>query len=970
MRRLIDSTIGRCACALVLVMSTQTLGGTVSWDGGGDGTSWMDPLNWSGDTLPAAGDDVMIPPGGAGFVELAGFGTTSINSLECARSLHLEQQSTLEIAASSTITGELEIAGGTLMVPSALAVESFVFAGGTINGDGTLTVANGAAISGPSLMFVDVVLLLEGASTWDGGQIRVSGVNQIVVAPGATLDVETDAVLWWQSGSPGTLSVQGTLRKTAGAITDVRVPVELAAGGTIEIAQDLAMLFSQGGAYAGSIEGPGSLELTGLLHDFAAGSSLLCGSVRNAAPVDLHGLVDVESTRIESGTLHIRPGASIVSLGEPVEMVNGTFDDTSGDVLQIETLAWSSGTIIGNSEMTVVDVETGAGGALKFLHRDLRVTGTFDWAGGQIRVSEPSSLIIDTDGTLDVHGDFTLWWQTVGPGTLVNNGTVRKASGSSSLNIWVDAAGSGEWLVETGTLVMSEEANIAGAISGESLQLTGFHLNKVFGSSSQITTSLLEIESQVLLQGTTSPDALVIGNNANAEFVSGSEVVIASWLQTGGIVGGPDTIRVTGDFEWRQGTINGPGQLLLEGPSLFTTASLKLTDRDIDIAGTATWDGGGLRVSEPATLRVLPGGTLDIESEQALWWQVGAPGTLVNQGMVRRMGLGTTPVRIPVLNNGELHVESGTLRIEEPLLNLDKGTLQNGTYRVEGTLEVMDAAVETLDATLSLEGPDALFTDLVFSSALEPLAMITDDGVLAVTNGATTTTNSALEVHGTVAVGSGSTLDTGGDVVQLDGSIRVDGTLTPGGGVVDVLGGGLFGNGVVAGELHNAAAVGVGASAGSLTVLADYVQETEGVLFIELGGAEPVVEHDLLQVGGDAQLGGTLVLTLIDGYLPPLTQQFTILETDPGDVLDFFEFVDCADLYLVGYEDDFVTVEVVSEPKTGDVNCDGVVDVLDLVALILVWGECPAPPVTCPADIDGNGVVDVSDLVLVIVNWG
>ncbi len=52
--------------------------------------------------------------------------------------------------------------------------------------------------------------------------------------------------------------------------------------------------------------------------------------------------------------------------------------------------------------------------------------------------------------------------------------------------------------------------------------------------------------------------------------------------------------------------------------------------------------------------------------------------------------------------------------------------------------------------------------------------------------------------------------------------------------------------------------------------------------------------------------------------------------------------------------------------KPGDVNGDGVVDVLDLLEVLGAWGDC----VGCPADLDGNGVVDVLDLLIVLGNWG
>ncbi len=53
-----------------------------------------------------------------------------------------------------------------------------------------------------------------------------------------------------------------------------------------------------------------------------------------------------------------------------------------------------------------------------------------------------------------------------------------------------------------------------------------------------------------------------------------------------------------------------------------------------------------------------------------------------------------------------------------------------------------------------------------------------------------------------------------------------------------------------------------------------------------------------------------------------------------------------------------------------DVNGDGTVDVLDLIAVIGAWGACPDFPQLCPADIDGNGAVDTTDLVEVLVSWG
>jgi hypothetical protein len=65
---------------------------------------------------------------------------------------------------------------------------------------------------------------------------------------------------------------------------------------------------------------------------------------------------------------------------------------------------------------------------------------------------------------------------------------------------------------------------------------------------------------------------------------------------------------------------------------------------------------------------------------------------------------------------------------------------------------------------------------------------------------------------------------------------------------------------------------------------------------------------------------------------------------------------------------------IVPQCGVGDVTCDGVVNVNDLLAVINAWGPCPVPPATCPADVaphpGGDGMVNVNDLLLVINNWG
>jgi hypothetical protein len=50
-----------------------------------------------------------------------------------------------------------------------------------------------------------------------------------------------------------------------------------------------------------------------------------------------------------------------------------------------------------------------------------------------------------------------------------------------------------------------------------------------------------------------------------------------------------------------------------------------------------------------------------------------------------------------------------------------------------------------------------------------------------------------------------------------------------------------------------------------------------------------------------------------------------------------------------------------------DVNGDGTVDVVDLLALLPAWGPCGGP---CPEDINGDGIVNVLDLLELLAAWG
>ena len=67
-----------------------------------------------------------------------------------------------------------------------------------------------------------------------------------------------------------------------------------------------------------------------------------------------------------------------------------------------------------------------------------------------------------------------------------------------------------------------------------------------------------------------------------------------------------------------------------------------------------------------------------------------------------------------------------------------------------------------------------------------------------------------------------------------------------------------------------------------------------------------------------------------------------------------------------GIESIFDYLDTHTKPATtclGDLSGDGVVDVLDLLDLLAVFG-------TAEGDLDGDGVTAVSDLLLLLAAWG
>lgn len=136
---------------------------------------------------------------------------------------------------------------------------------------------------------------------------------------------------------------------------------------------------------------------------------------------------------------------------------------------------------------------------------------------------------------------------------------------------------------------------------------------------------------------------------------------------------------------------------------------------------------------------------------------------------------------------------------------------------------------------------------------------MTNPGTLHVRSG-TLEVNGLATNAGALTIDAGTTFSTAGNPLLNQGGVRGNGMLQLGGAA-----------------LTNEALVAPGASPGTLLIDGDFVQTPAGILAIELGGTNPGVTHDLLQITGNAVLDGILNVTNVGTFVPAAGDNFAFM---------------------------------------------------------------------------------------------
>jgi hypothetical protein len=312
------------------------------------------------------------------------------------------------------------------------------------------------------------------------------------------------------------------------------------------------------------------------------------------------------------------------------------------------------------------------------------------------------------------------------------------------------------------------------------------------------------------------------------------------------------TVEKNSELSWT-GSIGQAGQIQLNGGSLNGTQ----LNNNGDISGFGAINNPvfenlmNLTVTE--NVFNINSATTSFTSDSNVVIESGAELVLVNS---------------PSQQLGSIHLNGGIL---SGALLVNGGDI-SGFGTISNSVLVNQDGIEASDAKLTINSPTALFT-----------------------NSSVTTITSELELGGTVTFQSLATVSgIGSLIIGSSGSLLTDGD-------------GMFGV-----SITNQGALAPGSSPAVITTTGNYTQVSGGIFEVEIGSTGPT-EFDRIIVGGVAQLGGVLDVSLIDGFVPQLGQTFDILESTL--VNGEFEFEDFpifnGHTFEATYELDRVILEVV-----------------------------------------------------------
>jgi hypothetical protein len=453
-------------------LEDRTVPATISWDGGptGQGTNWLDAVNWAGDVLPGLNDDAVIG--------LASQGQPANVTLTGTAAVHSATVTAGTISINPN--GVYDWGGG------ALSVDSLSQSGGTISVGclGILTV-NGSFSQTGGFLVVTAADVVTGGPLYShiqvGGTVALGGSLSVSVVPinyfphqisfRVIDNVGPDAVSGTFAGLPeGARLVAGSQRVNISYLGGTGNDVVLTPAGPATVVWDggptgqgtdwlYAVNWSEDappghnddvviGPLAGGppvvtlTTGIESVEIhnltvTGATLSLGRGALLVGGNLTNSGAIELTDAVSPDANRLLAGPITNAPGGTIRLLGH--NWLAGSIDNQGAITVGYSTTVGYSSTWYNNGASTNTGtIDVTAGNRLTLVPHFF--SGASFANAGAVTVAAGGTFTVTEDaytqarGTTTVAGTMTVnaaFTQSGGETTVIGTMTVNGAFGQS-----------------------------------------------------------------------------------------------------------------------------------------------------------------------------------------------------------------------------------------------------------------------------------------------------------------------------------------------------------------------------------------------------------------------------------------------------------------------------------------------------------------------------------------------------------
>lgn len=576
-------------------------------------------------------------------------------------------------------------------------------------------------------------------------------------------------------------------------------------------------------------------------------------------------------------------GAAATSGNWTPAQVPASADDLTFNVTSVYTVTW-------NSLVTASRTHTLKRGTVTYSLSSPHTAGLGIIVGDQ---GTDSSTLTVTTGTLRSDASMTVANATGSSGTLNVDDDDAELIVGNGADLTIGNNGTGQLNVTNEALVEVADQLMVGsnAVSSANVTVSGAS----FISPTTFRRSRLRVlganDSRIGLGGDVT---LNVSNGALASFASrlivanGSASVSSVTVATSSSIFSAQ-LDVGGElFLGRNvstGVIAGSGTLVINtGGLVNVTGATRLGDPDGG-SGTITMGGGAFVGGQP--IEVLAGSTIE----------------------------GTGTISADISNNGAI-APQGALGLA---LN---GVLSNATHNVVGTRIAFGS-------TGGYTGAGSCQTDI----AGDVGAVITATGPLSLGRNTTGGVNYNGDLHvGTHAV---TLVDSNGAVLGGETIIDTGGQLSCVGGIGVASGGRLTGRGTVTSNVVMSGALDPQRSptpGGIMAISGNLVMSPSGSFEMEIGGPPASASHDRANVTGTASFDGVIRVTIPNGYVPRVGEQFIAINATLGRTGEFASVVPpdpvpCNGVTFVDVYSSTAAIVLVRPPlgctALGDLNSDG-----------------------------------------------